>query len=168
MILGVTGHRPDKLGGYGDDASLLLEATAVKALKFFQPESVITGMALGWDIAIAKACRELGIPYVAAVPFRGQESRWPPKSQEIYRTYLAKAASIVYVCEDGYAAWKMQVRNKYIVDNSDTLLSLWNGDVSGGTFNCLKYARVCDKPMYNAWGIFQRSIEYPERLTFNT
>jgi hypothetical protein len=34
-------------------------------------------MARGWDLALAKAAVELGLPLFAAIPFVGQESRWP-------------------------------------------------------------------------------------------
>ena len=35
----------------------------------------------------------------------------------------------------------MQLRNQYMVDNSDLVLAIWNGKESGGTWNTIKYAR---------------------------
>ena len=42
-----------------------------------RPDAVISGMALGWDQAVARATADLGIPWVAAITFEGQESKWP-------------------------------------------------------------------------------------------
>jgi uncharacterized phage-like protein YoqJ len=44
----------------------------------------------------------------------------------------------------------MQKRNEYIVDNSSLLLSLWDG-TSGGTKNCLDYAKKKEIPWENIW-----------------
>ena len=38
----------------------------------------------------------------------------------------------------------MNLRNKYMVDNSDLLLAVWNGK-KGGTANTVKYARKKEK-----------------------
>jgi len=76
MILSGTGHRPDKLGGYSDSAFDNLVKIAEDYLKESKPDKVISGMALGWDQALAEACVNLNIPFIAAVPFKGQESKW--------------------------------------------------------------------------------------------
>jgi uncharacterized phage-like protein YoqJ len=34
----------------------------------------------------------------------------------------------------------MQKRNEYMVDKCDKLLAVWNG-TTGGTHNCIKYAK---------------------------
>ncbi len=34
----------------------------------------------------------------------------------------------------------MQKRNEYMVDKSNLVLAIWNGDKSGGTWNTIKYA----------------------------
>lgn len=150
MIVAGTGHRPDKLGGYGLEARQRLVRLADKYLSVVRPDKVISGMALGWDSALAAAALQLDIPLVAAVPFRGQESRWPKESQREYNWMLKDASEIVYVCEDGYAPWKMQVRNEWMVDNCDTVVALWNG-TDGGTANCIRYAEKKSKPIVNLW-----------------
>ena len=131
-IMAVTGHRPEKVGGYSDEASKRLTTFAEEMLKFYKPEAVITGMALGWDQAVAEACRQLNIPFIAAIPFKGQESKWPRESQVHYRELLSCAKEVVEVCQPGYAAWKMQRRNEWMVCRATRVLALWNG-TSGGT-----------------------------------
>lgn len=153
MIISGTGHRPDKLGGYSDVAFNKLVIVAEKYLSENKPDKVISGMALGWDQALAQACINLEIPFVAAIPFKNQECKWPKESQIKYKTILAAASECVTVCEGEYAAWKMQVRNKYMVDNSDLVLAMFDG-TDGGTANCVNYAISKNKQvvnLYNKW-----------------
>ncbi len=152
-----TGHRPDKLGGYDDGTSHRLKTLAMDWLVKSQPNKVISGMALGWDTALAEASYLVGIPFLAAIPFKGQELAWPKQSQTRYKNLLTLAQEIIYVSEGGYAAWKMQVRNKWMVDNSKAVLALYNGDPYGGTYNCVRYAKEQKKEVINLWNDYQNS-----------
>ena len=120
---------------------------------------MLTGMAIGWDCAVAEACLNVGIPFVACVPFKGQETMWPDKTKRYYYDLLAKAVEVVYVCDPGYAAWKMQKRNEYMVDNSQKQLALWDG-TSGGTANCVRYAASKDVEIINCWAEYLACIRY--------
>lgn len=143
-IVAFTGHRPDKLGGYGqvnpvrDKILPLIEYQ----LKTIRPELAISGMALGVDQWSAELCIKLGIPFTAAVPFVGQENVWPEKQH--YRYLLSKAKDIHIVSAGGYASWKLQTRNEWMVDNSDILIAVWDGS-SGGTGNCVDYAEKVER-----------------------
>jgi uncharacterized phage-like protein YoqJ len=150
LIVAGTGHRPDKLGGYSDEAFNKLVEIAETTFKKTNPSEVISGMALGWDMALAQAAVNMGIPFIAAIPFLGQENMWIKKTQEYYKELLSKASRIEIVCEGGYAAFKMQKRNEWMVDNSDVVLAMYNGDTSGGTYNCVKYA-TNRKPIINLY-----------------
>src|SRR5438105_861451 len=101
MIIAGTGHRPPRLGlGYADEDKQLLRRFAVDCLNLQHGlTKIISGGANGWDQAIAEAAAELGIPFIVAVPFVGQESKWPQKAQEQYRELLAKAEKVVTVSE---------------------------------------------------------------------
>lgn len=111
-------------------------------------------MAMGWDMAVAQACIDLHIPFIAAVPFKGQEKKWQPSTQNQYHRLLSKARAIEIVSDGPYAPAKMEIRNRWMVDKAEAGLSLYNGDDSGGTANCVKYLRKVRKPMYNAWRLF--------------
>ena len=93
MILAATGHRPDKLGGYSHDILVRLTEFAQHQIRVLGPEKVISGMALGWDQAVALATISLEIPLIAAIPFEGQESVWPEKSQK----YIVRSRSTLFV-----------------------------------------------------------------------
>src|SRR5689334_6614301 len=160
-IVVATGHRPEKCGGYSKESQLRLKELAIDWLVALTPRGAISGMALGWDTAIVEACLHLDLPYVACIPFQGQESRWPSSSRMAYCDYLLKAANII-ICSPGeYSAHKMQIRNERMIDmaleygpgpNNSILLAMWNG-TSGGTKNCLLYARTRMETI-NVWSNF--------------
>lgn len=155
MIVAVTGHRPDKLGGYSENASKKLVRFASSALEFWKEDiEIITGMSLGWDQAIAHSCALLGIPFVAAIPFKGQESRWPDGGQYRYHRLLEFACDTKIICEGVFSPEKMQIRNEWMVDNSDCLLALYDGS-NGGTRNCVKYAEGKTE-IVNVWNEWER------------
>lgn len=144
-----TGHRPEKLGGYDKARHSRLHRFACWYLEQHRPDRFISGMALGWDQACAQACISLGIPFEAAVPFRGQESKWPAFSQGVYLGLLSNADSITYV-DQCYSPAAMQRRNEYMVRHSDGVVALWDGS-SGGTGNCIRFAREQETPIVNLW-----------------
>jgi uncharacterized phage-like protein YoqJ len=165
LIVAGTGHRPNKivvgkLNGYDKAVQALLEQVAARCLRKLKPDLVVSGMALGWDMALAAAALANGIEFDAYVPFGGQESKWPKQSQMRYRTYLTYARQIVVCSEGGYSAKAMQVRNERMVDVCDVLVALWDGS-SGGTANCLYYAlrqvdAGCAIKVHNVWGAWTR------------
>ncbi len=147
MIVAFTGHRPQKLGGFEQNPiQQRVRDMLYHKLQELKPEGAISGMALGVDIWAAEVCNGLSIPWVAAIPFEGQESRWPKESQERYRYLLEFASNIIYinnqpnyVSPPGYSASKMQIRNQWMVDHCDLLIAVWDGS-TGGTANCIDYA----------------------------
>lgn len=154
LVISATGHRPNKLGGYGDEAYQRLVKLAEGYLSETKPTDIVSGMALGWDQAWAHAGINLDIRVHAAIPFEGQESQWPEKSQQHFKWLFYQCAGQVIVCEGGYAAYKMQVRNEWMVNHSHRVAALWNG-TSGGTANCVNYAKKAGKPIDNLWTIFE-------------
>lgn len=160
-----TGHRPEKLGGYETWAYNALVVTAMTVLHSLKPGKVISGMALGWDQALAEAALRMGVPFTAAIPFKGQESRWPKESQERYRWLLGKADEVVDTSEgQPYHPRLMQVRNEWMVDNCDLLVALFDG-TPGGTANCVKYAKRVGRPVRNYYRTWQVTFErHCERL----
>lgn len=146
MIVAFTGHRPNKLGGFS-----LPNPTYIKVcqqiestLKELKPEKVISGMALGVDQWAAYIAFKLKIPFIAAVPFLNQESKWPTSSQETYNKLIKLAAETVIVSEGAYSAVKMQTRNEWMIDHCDQVIAVWDGS-NGGTGNCVNYAKSKNK-----------------------
>jgi uncharacterized phage-like protein YoqJ len=146
MIVAFTGHRPNKLGGYNLPNPIYLHVCQEidKTLKEIKATKVITGMALGVDQWAAWVAIQNNIPFIAAIPFEGQEKAWPTKSQNTFHKLLEKASEKVIVCPGGYSANKMQIRNQWMVDHCNTLIAVWDG-TPGGTGNCVAYAKSINK-----------------------
>lgn len=151
MIYAATGHRPSSLGGFAPEAARRLADFATDVLSKLRATSVITGMALGWDQAVARACIRLGIPFCAAVPCDDHDSEWSPVQRESYGKMLMRAYRVHVVSPGTYAAWKMHARNEFMVDSCDRVLALWNGIRKGGTFGCVTYAEKVKRPVKNVW-----------------
>ncbi len=150
MIVAGTGHRPNKLGGYSNDALNKLIVLVMEYLATNNITKVISGMALGWDMAIAIAALQLNLPLECAIPFKGQESVWSEDSKKLYHYVLEKAEKVTYVSDEGYSNWKMQKRNEYMVNNCDIVLAMWDGS-KGGTYNCIGYAKKLNKRIINLY-----------------
>lgn len=144
-----TGHRPERLGGYEVYPRLVDYARYI--LPSYAPKEVISGMATGWDMALAEASESLGIDFIAAVPFEGQENLWPEDARIHYRRLLSKAKRVVIVSEGGYQFKKYEVRDRWMVDHSIALLGLWDGKKNGGTYKTIKYAQSIGRVVHNVW-----------------
>lgn len=148
-ILSVTGHRPHLLGGYHVQPAL--EHLALVTLAGMRPRIVRTGMALGWDQAIAAACIALDIPFVAVVPGfatgQSQSAMWPIASQRRYNDLIAEAHNVEQ-CPFPGRGREFRMRDQALVDACDELLALWNGDPRTGTGITVG---MCRKPIRNVW-----------------
>jgi uncharacterized phage-like protein YoqJ len=149
IVVAFTGHRPHKLGGYKDVNPIrdAIKARIKEKLIELKPDAVISGMALGVDQWAVEVCLELGIPFIAAVPFEGQEKMWPHKSKLYYHELLKQANEIEIISEGGYAPWKMQIRNEWMIDKCDVLIAVYDG-TEGGTHNAFTYAEKINKDVY--------------------
>lgn len=143
ITVAFTGHRPDKLGGYGTGEAERLESSIKSiiraALYFCRPTRVISGMALGVDQWAAEVALELGIPVTAAIPFPEQDARWPAASRAAYADLLKRVTETV-IMEPHYVESAFQSRNAWMVHNCNFLIGVWDGS-KGGTANCVRYAQ---------------------------
>lgn len=155
MKLMVTGHRPNKLFGYDITKHewQLMKSMFQKFIIEKQITEVITGMALGVDTVMALAVLELkeqgnDIKLHCAIPCQNHDSKWLEPSRKMYKDILDKADIITLVTDKPYSANLMQIRNEFMVDNADICLAVWNGDTSGGTYNCIKYIEKVGKKCF--------------------
>ena len=151
--LGVTGHRLSRLttDRNCDRAKQRLKDLAKAVIQKHQPTKVYCGMEwTGWDKAIALAVLETrNVALVACIPYEGHQKQYA----KFLSQFPAGALEVVIVSDGGYAPWKMQRRNEYIVNHCDQLVALWDGTKKGGTYNCLKYAegRVEAVNVWDSW-----------------
>lgn len=160
MDFAVTGHR-DVLQEAGElerfarlSVDRMVQAGATR---------IITGMARGWDLEIARACWAKKIPFLAAIPFVGQEEGWPAAEQAEYRRILS------YTMDPKFGNHfilfgRMRinryyiVRDEWMVDNSVELWALDSGRKSG-THTTVLYAEKQQRkivPLWQDWLEFRR------------
>lgn len=148
MRISVTGHREcqDSFDEILDIFKILLDR--------FKPEIVNTGMAIGFDQAVAISCVENCVPYKAFVPFKGQESKWLPNQKDVYHALMESAKDSEVVSSGDYAAWKMYARNARLVQEADLVIAFLDPkQTSGGTFGCVKLAKEKKIPVVNIFGL---------------
>lgn len=157
-IITFTGHRPNKLGGYGEDVVERLTALIAEEISTLPGGDLrgITGMALGWDTAAAIAMLEMAVPYIAAVPFKGFEARWPIESRRRFEWLCDMADEVVIVSDGPYHPGLLHARNHWMVDRATEVWAMWNGDQRGGTYETISYAQKTrpDMPIHNFWGTY--------------
>jgi uncharacterized phage-like protein YoqJ len=149
LIYAATGHRPNKLGGFKPetDAKLVRLAASFLTKRKEYIDHVISGMAIGWDMAWAEAALSLGIPVHAAIPCKGQENMWPTRSRDRYTAILSGCRQKIII---HYNDTCMQDRNKWMVNHCDKMVALFDG-TPGGTSNCVDYAESRNKKIINLW-----------------
>ena len=157
MIIAGTGHRPKKLGlDYSEVSDQVLREFLTLELKKLSEEReidlVLSGMALGFDLALAESARRVGIPYVAVLPFVGMQDKWPKKSQNRFTDALYWANKTIVVSDGGWSNDKYLARDRYLVDNSDLMFAMFNGHgATSGTGYTLAYAFEKYREVVNLW-----------------
>ena len=170
--LAFTGHRPPRVLDEGMIKAKLrtvIEKAIDKGYSRF-----ISGMALGSDLWAAEVVAEIALRHVfvqliGAVPFAHQDEAWSrhPESQRRWRKTLQLCNELRLVDDKknvsyeelmairekprfyqmpGWKAAKLlDARNHWMVNNADSVLAIYDGVEKGGTYNCIKYAVLCDK-----------------------
>ncbi len=123
-----------------------------------------SGMALGVDTWAAEAVdlwghlinpeRRHDMPMArlcAVIPYVGQQNEWSVADQYKWIKLVHKADDVFFVDKGPFAVWKLMNRNKWMVDNSDLVIAVWDGVKKGGTAHCVKYAKKQGKEIMNLW-----------------
>lgn len=172
-ILALTGHRAfqkdkktdkwiSKLefpGHPGNSRQLYERLTAMYVAwytKYPEYTDVISGAAIGVDLAGANAAVITGRKLHMYIPFVGHGQTWKSFYKEEHNR-LVKLATVVHAPNIPFSPDALLQRNKDMVDNCDLLLSLWDRSTTGGTFHAVQYAVSIDKPYINLWDIWYRN-----------
>ena len=143
FIVGGTGHR-----AYCEEVDLTTILTEIK------PSQIISGMATGWDTALAKTSLNLNIPLVAAIPFKDHIKYWNILNNPLTLSHI--------VCEGSYEVWKLHRRNEWMSDRVNLMLAFWDGNKKGGTFNCIEYCKRKNIPWINLYTPTKKLIKVEE------
>ena len=150
-VCAFTGHRPNKLPWRYDETDsrcvalktvLMGQITALAEAGFTQ---FLSGMAEATDTWSALAVLSLreknpAIKLHCILPCTAQAEKWSASSQELYRSILEQADSVVYVSRS-YHKNCMLERNRFLVEHASTLLAVYNGVRRSGTSATVNYAR---------------------------
>lgn len=128
MILAVTGHRPQRLKGQ----QKMIKKWAADQLIRLQPSVIYDGMAQGVDQIIAIAAKELKIPIVCCYAF-------PRNNYHPIEEWIMENNQVIYTSST-FSKESYLIRDKFMVDNADNLLCVWDGVTWGGTYWTYKYA----------------------------
>lgn len=153
-----TGHRPQSLPFRFDETdercvSLKnkLRAEIVRMLENDGITYFISGMAIGVDMYAAeivlalKSSYDPNIKLECAIPCEEQSCKWPVALQKRYADIIGKCDKKTLI-QKGYTPDCMEKRNRYMVDQADTLIAVWNGRPSG-TGKTVRYALTMNKPV---------------------
>lgn len=115
--------------------------------------TIMSGMALGFDKALAMAALELNVPLWCAIPNRGYgRYYWRDRHAEFQRI-VDRAAQVTYVMEDVHHTSALRlggrhanmIRNLWMLDQAQQVIA-WPS-TSGGTAHCLRAARIAGLPI---------------------
>ena len=142
-VCAFTGHR--RLAGYGFDEHLL-ERVVLNLVKN-GVNRFLCGMAIGFDMKAAQAVLALKESYdielVACLPCVNQSEMYSARDKQTYNEILKRCDEII-VLEREYTSGCMFKRDRYLVDNSDTLVCFLRKK-TGGTHYTVNYAKKTGK-----------------------
>lgn len=154
--IGGTGHRPrSSRNPEGIRAQDLgwLRAKARAGLEWLAHEhgtaKVRSGLALGWDLILARAAVDVGLDLHCDIPYENQAALWSPHLRAEWAALRAAAVSET-VWGENPASYRqacelLEKRNEGLLD-SDAMFAAWSGRRSGGTFRCVEQAQLRGLP----------------------
>ncbi len=169
-----TGYRPQKFDfpfTPDNEEYIALENKLTDAIFSLPQENCFKfycGMAMGFDILageivnlLKKTIKSCRIELVAVIPFRAQADGWDDEWKTRYDNLMQCADYHIYISENYWKGCYLK-RNKYMVDNSDMVITWYDGK-SGGTASTLNYAFKNNKRIVNLAenGVFDYEIQSP-------
>lgn len=155
-----TGYRPSKFPfslAKNGRAFREFENTLIEKILTLIDENCLvfySGMAMGFDIIAAETvllvrrAYNYKIKLIAVIPFENQADSFTSHWRERYENVLNECDEKIVLSQD-YFSGCYQKRNVFMVDNSDYVLTWYDGK-SGGTRNTLEYATKKGRFIMNA------------------
>lgn len=143
-----TGHRPEKLRLSEKELTKSLEREIKRAIDN-NYTTFITGMAKGVDLIAAEIVLRLRkhdprLKLICALPYPGFGLHWGKEWTDRVQQILDQSDLVQTICPSSSRA-AYQARNKWMVQHSALVISVFNGE-RGGTKNTLDYAQKNNVP----------------------
>lgn len=142
-VCAFTGHRNLTNTDFDE---LLLERVVENLIKT-GTKRFLCGMAVGFDMKAAQAVIALkgkyDIELVACLPCENQSARYSERNKTLYEEILSQCDEVITLA-GGYVSGCMHRRDRYLVDNCDTVVSFLRKN-SGGTYYTVNYAKKSSK-----------------------
>lgn len=137
-----TGHRVLRNDFNVDNLKEVINNLLIKGFRTF-----LVGMAMGFDLKCAEVLlekkKEFNIDVIACIPCKNQDKFFKNEEKDRYQEYLKKVDKIVCF-SDEYTNGCMQIRNRYMVDNSSVLVAYLKY-FKGGALYTVNYAKKQNK-----------------------
>lgn len=151
LILAGTGHRPPRLGGYGDATRDKLGILASNVISRLAPVYGYCGGALGWDTAWGMALMGAGIPYCMALPSPDMGKSWPARDKGILAILIENADKVKYL-SDRYSIGAYTKRDRYMVSQAEGVVAILDPTMTdSGTYRACQHAKSLNLPVLNLW-----------------
>ena len=132
MLVGITGHRPERLGTNWPVVERWIAGKLEEYKSREERVSLISGMARGVDQIAATTAIDAGVGVRCYYPF--------PHKMSNLEDYVTTHAEVVRYEANEYMPNAYFIRDRRIVDDCDVLLVVWDGIKYGGTYYTYKYA----------------------------
>ena len=153
-----TGHRPEHLGklaGEENERCHQLKNVLSRMIDHAIADGYTDfycGMARGIDtfaaeILIEKISKGSNVRLHAALPCPQQQLCWNDKDKKRFENILSHASSKTIISPT-YTDTCMLTRNRFMVDNCQRVIAVWNGFFRGGTAYTVRYAKKENKEIY--------------------
>lgn len=139
MQVGITGHQER----HGIDWQWVEAALEIEICKVPDVRAALSSLAKGADQIFARVAISLGIPVIAVIPVSNYERFFDERARVEYDRLLSKSLvkNLRWKGDDQLGFFSA---GKFIVENTDLLFAVWDGQKSkglGGTGDIVDYAR---------------------------
>lgn len=150
-----TGHRPQSIPYLWNETSTQslklkenLKRSIIELIENHGVSHFISGMAIGVDMIAAEIVLEIKKKYPeitleCALPCETQANNWTENYRDRYFSIIEMSDKETLL-QTHYSRDCMHKRNRYMVDNSDYVIAVWNG-LPSGTGKTVLYAKENNK-----------------------
>ena len=144
MKVALTGHRPEILKGQESKVFNWISCVIEILFEGHAEREVLCGMARGADVIFGQAALKSGNSALhLCLPCRHYGEL---NADRDYWELMDNAAEITYM-QDKWSKGCDDKRDRYMVDNCDVLLAVWDGIPAGGVWSTIQYAVEKGKPI---------------------